>query len=72
MTIFFYKGLTRDAEIRNTPVSVFPNIWRLEQVRDTKFGTNVSNKMSLNAAKCKGYTFYRWGFGGKITPPHQD
>ena len=40
---------------------------------DTKFDTNVSNKMLLNAAKCKGYSFYRfwvtkekltWGGGG--------
>ena len=26
----------------------------------TKFGTNVSNKMFLNAAKCWGYNFYRF------------
>ena len=29
MTIFFYKGLTRNSEIGNTHVWVFPNIWRL-------------------------------------------
>ena len=29
-------------------------MWRLGQVEDTKFGTNVSNKMLLNAAKCQG------------------
>ena len=50
MTIFFYKGLTRNPEIRNTPVLVFPDIWRLGQVRDTKFETNVSNETLLNAA----------------------
>ena len=60
MTIFFYKGLTRNPEIGNTPVWVLPNIWRLGRVRDTKFGTNVSNKMLLNAAKCQGYSFYRF------------
>ena len=60
MTIFFYKGLARNPEIGNTPVSVLPNIWRLGQVRGTKFGTNVSNKMLLNDAKCKGYSFYRF------------
>ena len=59
MRIFFYKGLTRNREIRNTP---------------------VSNKMLLNAAKCKGYSFYRfWVIKGKPTgeggqnypqPPH--
>ena len=29
-------------------------------VRDTRFGKNVSNKMLLNAAKCQGYSFYRF------------
>ena len=48
------------------PVSVFPNMWRLEQVRNTKFSRNVSNKMLLNAAKCQGSSFYRfWVFKGK-------
>ena len=60
MTISFYKGLTRNPEIGNTPVWVLPNIWRLGQVMDTKFGTNVSNRMLLNAAKCQGYSFYRF------------
>ena len=69
-------------EIRkwNTPVWVLPNIWRLGQVRDTKFGTSVFNKMLLNATKCQGYSFYRfWVIKGKptggckITPaPHPD
>ena len=46
---------------------------------DTKFGTNVSNRKLLNAAKFQGYTFYRFwvikgkpagaGGAGKITPP---
>ena len=35
MTIFFYKELTRNPEIRNTPVWVLSNIWRLGQVMDT-------------------------------------
>ena len=61
MKIFFYKGLTRNPEIANTPVWVFPNIWRLwGQVRDTRFGTNVSNKILLNAAKDQGYSFHRF------------
>ena len=68
MTIFFYKGLTRNPEIGNTPVWVLPNIWRLGQVMDTKFGTNVSNKMLLNAAKFQGYSSYRfWVIKGKPT-----
>ena len=77
MKISSYKGLTRNVDIGNTPIWVLPNIWRLEQVMDTKFGTNVSNRMLLNAAKFQGYSFYRFwvikgkptGGGGKITPP---
>ena len=33
------------------PLRVLPNIWRLGQVSDSKFGTNVSNEMLLNTAK---------------------
>ena len=58
MTISFYKGLPRNPEIENTPIWVFLNIWRLGWPRNTKFGTNVSNKMLLNVAKCQGYKFY--------------
>ena len=74
MRIFFYKRLTRNTEIGNTTVWVLPNIWRLGWVRNTKFGTKVSNEMLLNAAKRQGYSFYRFGvikgkpIGGKITP----
>ena len=53
MTIFLYKGLTRNPEIRNTPIWVLPNTWRLGQARDTKFDTNVSNEILLNPAKTK-------------------
>ena len=68
MTIFFYKGLTRNTEIGNTPVWVLPNIRRLGQVRDTEFGRNVYNKILLNDAKCQGYSFYRfWVIKGKPT-----
>ena len=38
------KGFTRDPEIGNTPSVV--------EVRDTKFGTNISNEKLLNVAKC--------------------
>ena len=58
LTIFVYTGLTKNAEIGNTPVCVLPNICSLEQVRDTKFGTDVSNEKLLNAAKCDGDSFY--------------
>ena len=47
MRIYFYKGLTWNPEIGNTPVWVLPNIWWLEQVRNTKFGMDVYNKMLL-------------------------
>ena len=50
MTIYFYKGLTRNPEIGNTLVWVLPNIWKLGWVRDTKFYTDAPNKMLLNAA----------------------
>ena len=41
ITIFFYKGLTRNPEIGNTPVWVLPNNCWLDWVRDTKFGTKL-------------------------------
>ena len=78
MTISFYMGLTKSPEIGNTPVRVLLNIWRMWRARTTKFGTNVSNKMLLNAAKCQSYSFYRFwvskgiptGRGGLNYPPH--
>ena len=76
--IFAYKGLTRYLEIANTPVWVLPSILRLGQVRDTKFGPNVSNKLLLHAPKCQGYGFTVFEllrenqlWGGEITPPTQ-
>ena len=60
VTISFYTGLTRNPENGNNPVIVLPNIWRLGRVRNTRFGTNISNKMLLNASKCQGYSFYRF------------
>ena len=59
MAIFIYKEL-KSQIIGNIPIWVLPNNWRLKQVRNTKFGTNVSKKMLLNAAKCQGYTFYHF------------
>ena len=67
------RRLTKNPEIGNTPIWVFPNIWRLGRW-DTKFYMNVSNKMLLNAAKCQDYCFYHFWIvkgkptGGKITP----
>ena len=38
MRISFYKGLTRNSEIGNTPMLVLPNIWaELQNVRVTVF-----------------------------------
>ena len=68
MTIYFYKGLTRNPEIRNTPVRILPNIWRLGQVRHTKFVADVPNEMLLHAAKYQGYSFCGfWLNTGKTT-----
>ena len=77
MTIFFCKRLTRNPEIGNTSVWVLPNIWRLGRVMVTKFGTNASNRILLNAAKFQGCSFYRfWVIKGKPTgdkiTPHPD
>ena len=60
LTISFYKGFTRNLKIGNAPVWVLPNMWRLGQLRNTKFGTNVSNKMLLNAVKCQRFSFCRF------------
>ena len=59
MITFFFKRLTRNLEIVNTSVGILSNIWRLGQVMDKQFATNVSNKILLNAAKCQSYSFYR-------------
>ena len=68
LTILFYKELTRNLEIRNTLIWVLPNIWRPGRVRYTKFVTNDSNEMLLNAGKCQGCSFYCfWVIKGK--PP---
>ena len=60
ITIFLYKGLTRNPETGNTlfwDKLGIPNLARI-----------VSNKMLLNAAKCQGCSFYRfWVIKGKPT-----
>ena len=53
MTIFVYKEL-------KYPRLNFAQYLETGQIIDTKFGTNVSNKMLLNIAKCQGYSFYRF------------
>ena len=66
MTILVYKRLTRNPDFKNIPVWVLSNIPRIGWVMDTKFATNISNKNSLNAAKCQDYSLYRfWVVKGK-------
>ena len=74
ITIFCYKGLTRNPVILSSAQYL-----ETGGVRDTKYGTSVSNEMLLNAAKWQGYSFYRfWVINGKptggggefFTPPH--
>ena len=48
MTIFFNKELTRNPEIGITHVWVLLNIWRLGQVRDTKFSMIIPKGMLLS------------------------
>ena len=45
----FIRGLTRNLETENTPIWVLSNIWRLGQVRATKFGMIVPNQFFFNA-----------------------
>ena len=66
--LLFIKNLTRNEEIENTLVWVLSDIWRLEQVRDTNCGMNVSNKKWFNSAKWQIYRFSRfWVIKGKST-----
>ena len=68
MTIFFYMGWARNPEVRNIPVWVLPNLWRVGRVMYIQFGTNFSNKMLLNAANVQGYSFYHfWVIKGSPT-----
>ena len=55
------------------PVWILPNIWRLGQIRDTKFGIDGSKEMFLHATKCQSYIFYCFWVikGSKILPPTQ-
>ena len=68
MTILLYNWLTKYLDVGNIHVLILPNIWRLAQVRNTRFVTNIYNEMLLNAAKYHVYSFYRfWVVKGKIT-----
>ena len=61
---------SRNLEIENTPFWVL----RLGRVRNTSFGTDVSNKMLLNTSKFYAYSFYhscvikvKTTWGGEVT-----
>ena len=56
--VTFIRDWPEICKIGNTPIWVLPNIWGLGQVRDIKFGTDVPNKMLLNAGKYQGFNFY--------------
>ena len=58
ITIFYYKGFTRNLEIGNTSVWVLPSIWKLGQVRNTKFGTKslIKYYRMLQNAKVTAFT----------------
>ena len=58
MKVFFCKGLIWNPEIRNTPVSIFPMVWRLRNLGIPNKRANISNEMLLRAAKSQGYSFY--------------
>ena len=80
MTISFYKGLPRNLGIGNTPSEFFSISGDWDELGITNLA-RTSNKMLLNAAKCQGYSFYRFWVikrkptGGNITahpPTHPD
>ena len=54
----FVMDLTRNLEIGNTPIWVLSNIWRLVQVRDTKFDINVFNEKLLNPFAPNSFFLY--------------
>ena len=65
---FSFIRVDKKSGNRKYSLWVLPNIWRLGQVKDTKFGKSVSNKMLLNTAECQGYSFYRfWIIKGPST-----
>ena len=58
----FYKRLTRNPEIGNTPVQVLPNIWRLGELEIPNLARMFVIKCySTLHAKYHCYSFYRFG-----------
>ena len=75
----FIKDWPEIQTLETPPSEFLLNIWRLGRVRDTKFGTNVSNKMLWMLQNAKVTAFIvsellrenQQGVGGKITTPTQ-
>ena len=79
MTVLFYKGLTRNPEIGNTPSEFWPisgnwgslgipNLARMSLMKCYEFllWMSLMRCPLLNAAKCQCYSFYRfWVIKGK-------
>ena len=53
----FIKDLPEIRKSEIPPSEFLRNIWGLGQIRDTKFGTNVSNEKLLNAANARVTAF---------------
>ena len=51
ITIFVFKGLTRNPKIGNSPVWILTYNWGQRRARDSKFDTNLSNEKLLNDTK---------------------
>ena len=47
MTIFVYKGLSRNPEYRNNRLWIFPYNWALKCANNSKFSANISTKKLL-------------------------
>ena len=60
MAVFVYKKLTRKWEIVNIPSEFCPMSGDWDKSGIPNLAQNVSNKKLLNAAKCQGYSYYRF------------
>ena len=66
MTISFNMRLTRNLEIPPSEFCPISGDWDEVGIPNLAFGTSLSNKMLLNAAKCQRYSFHRfWVIKGK-------
>ena len=71
----FYKGLTRNPEIGNTPVQVLPNIWRLGELEIPNLArmfvikcySTLQNTTVIASTVSEVLRENQLGGGGKIT-----